>query len=204
LFQLIKKEKVMIKAKKACLLATLGGALVLPAAAMAASSGLYHNPVHSSNGKVVYNTFSNCVVSTFTSPASGECQELLGDVRRLTKEQLTVYFDFNRSTLNANEKAKLDSLAKVIGASKEVSSVDIVGYADMIGKPEYNKALSNRRAQTVKSFLATKGLKTRKVRVEGMGESKPVTSCDETSARSELISCLAADRRVEIELNFVK
>lgn len=191
----------MIKAKKACLLATLG-ALVLPAAAMA--GGVYHNPVHSSNGKLVYNSFSNCVVSTFTSAASGECKELMGDVRKLTKEQLTVYFDFNRSTLNANEKSKLESLAKVIGASKEVSSVDIVGYADSIGKSGYNKALSTRRAETVKSYLATKGLKTRKVRVEGMGSSKPVTSCDETSARSELISCLAADRRVEIELNFVK
>ena len=192
----------MINVKKASLLATLGGALLLPAAAMA-SSHMYNDVVHSTNGNVVINTHGNCVITQWLGSAD-ECHGAIRDVRRLSKEQRTVYFDFNKSTLNANEKTKLDSLAKVISASKEVESVDIIGFADQIGNNDYNQAISKRRANTVKSFLSSKGLKTRKVSVEAMGESKPVTDCDKNMDRSALISCLAADRRVEIELNFIK
>lgn len=192
----------MINVKKAGLLATIGGALLLPAAAMA-SSQMPHDVVKDTGGNVVTSTNGNCVITQWTGSVD-ECHGVIRDVHKLSKEQRTVYFDFNKSTLNANEKAKLDSLAKIIGASKDVSSVDIVGYADQIGNSGYNQALSKRRADTVKSFLSSKGLKTRKVRVEAMGESKPVTDCDANQDRSALIACLAADRRVEIELNFVK
>lgn len=192
----------MINSKKACLLATLGGVILLPAAALAKEHNTARDVVTDSGGNVVMSSHGTCVVTKWMS--NTDACKLGADVRRLTKEQRTVYFDFNKSTLNSKEKAKLDALSKLIASSKEVSSVDIVGYADMIGNDGYNKSLSNRRAETVKSFLGAKGLKTRKVRVEGMGESKSVTSCDSGMERSALISCLAADRRVEIELNFVK
>jgi OOP family OmpA-OmpF porin len=112
-----------------------------------------------------------------------------------------VYFDFNKSTLNRAEKTKLDEVSKIIVESKEVESVDIVGYADMIGKASYNKKLSQKRADTVKSYLATKGLRTRNVSVRGLGATNSKTTCKESLERAELIKCLAADRRVEIELN---
>ena len=143
--------------------------------------------------------------SQFRPAATDECTGAARfDVENLSREQRTVYFDFNRSTLNAHEKAKLDGLSQAIVASKRVESVDIVGFADKIGKPSYNKALSTKRANNVKAFLSSKGLKTRNVRVEGMGEDKPVTSCDDSMARKDLINCLAEDRRVEIRLNLVR
>jgi outer membrane protein OmpA-like peptidoglycan-associated protein len=189
----------MINVKKACLLATLGGALLIPAAAQAADM-TRNQVVNDTDRDVVVNTFSNCVVTKWTTNMD-ECK---GTSVHLSKEQRTVYFDFNKSTLNASEKTKLDYLAKVVRSSKEVKNVDIVGYADMIGKNSYNQALSKRRAETVKSYLSAKGLKTNKVRVEGMGEEKPVTNCDANAPRADLIACLAADRRVEIMLNFVR
>lgn len=192
----------MTKFKKACLLATLGSALILPAAAMAANQVSSFDSVRDKTGSVVKSKSGDCVRTKWSS-SSSNCSAMPASARHLTKEQRTVYFDFNKSTLNAKEKAKLDSLAKVIAASKEVASVDIVGHADKIGKAGYNKALSNKRAETVKSFLSAKGLKTRKVHVEGVGSDQSVTNCD-SSDRKEQISCLAADRRVEIELNFVK
>lgn len=190
----------MINIKKASLLATLGGALLLPTAA---SAGGMYDTVRDSNGNVVTSTNGNCVYTKW-EVNSNNCHGMVGNLRTLSKEQRTVYFDFNKSTLNANEKSKLDGLARTIAASKEVSSVDIVGYADQIGDSGYNKALSKRRADTVKSFLSAKGLKTRKVRVDGMGEAGSVTNCDTSGERSALIGCLSADRRVEIQLNFVK
>jgi outer membrane protein OmpA-like peptidoglycan-associated protein len=188
----------MITAKKACLLATVG-ALLVPAAAMAADMPTSQKTVKDVVGAAVTSTNGNCVITKWSTSAD-ECKGLV----MLSKEQRTVYFDFNKSTLNASEKAKLDHVAKVIAHSKEVKSVDILGFADKIGKNSYNQALSKRRAETVKSYLSAKGLRTNKVRVEGMGEEKPVTSCDSNADRASLIACLAADRRVEVMLNIVK
>src|SRR5262249_37428901 len=124
-------------------------------------------------GNVVTSTDGNCVITQWEA-RSNECGHMMA---RLSKEQRTVYFDFNKSTLNAKEKVKLDEVASILKGSKEVESVDIVGYADKIGTSSYNKRLSMPRAETVKSYLSSKGLKTRRVRVEAMGDSKPITNC---------------------------
>ena len=193
----------MITIRKASLLVAVG-MMLAPAAVFAAESP--HDIVRDARGNAVTSTDGNCVITQWESKYD-ECNSAkMGkhDIRsRLSKEQRTVYFDFNKSTLNATEKKKLDEVSKIILDSKEVASVDIVGYADMIGKASYNKKLSMKRAETVKAYLAAKGLKTRKVRVEGLGATNSVTHCDPKQARKALIACLAADRRVEIELNVV-
>lgn len=189
----------MINLKKTCLVAA-AGAMLFPAALYASQHGTAQDVVKDVRGNVIMNTHGNCVVTQWNA-VTNECG--MGGMR-LSKEQRTVYFDFNKSTLNAKEKAKLDDLARIISGSKSVSSVDVVGYADQIGTNSYNKRLSTKRAQTVKSYLASKGLKTRNVRVEGMGEKGSVTHCADTLPRNELIACLAEDRRVEIELNLSK
>ncbi len=192
----------MTQSKKIRLLATLAAAMLLPVGAFAVEHGSIHTSVRDTNGNSVTSTNGNCVITKWTA-ATSDCKAY-GNARMLTREQRTVYFDFNKSTLNAAEKKKLDSVAKIIASSKDVASVTIVGHADKIGKAGYNKALSMKRAGTVKSFLAGKGLKTNKVRVDGMGDENSVTSCDTDTSRAEKIKCMAADRRVEIELNFVK
>jgi outer membrane protein OmpA-like peptidoglycan-associated protein len=196
----------MINLKQASILAAVGMMLV-PAAGFAADNDL-RDVVKDARGNIVTSTDGNCVRTQWTSGAD-ECNGVKAvakhDIRsRLSKEERTVYFDFNKSTLNATEKSKLDSVSKIILDSKEVESVDIVGYADEIGKSSYNKKLSQKRAATVKAFLAARGLKTHNVRVEGLGEANSLTHCDKKMARKALIACLAPDRRVEIELNVTK
>lgn len=190
----------MLTITKASLLAT--ASLMLGTSAFAATG--YHDVVKDARGNIVHSTNGNCVYTQWENNTD-ECNPAAPakrDVRaRLTKEQRTVYFDFNKSTLNAKEKSKLDEVSRIIIESKEVENVDIVGYADMIGKSSYNKKLSMKRADTVKSYLAAKGLRTRNVTVEGLGESNPVTNCNANMSRDQLIPCLAADRRVEIKLN---
>ncbi len=187
--------------KKASLLAAIG---VMLAPAVFASGGDTHDVVKDARGNVVVSTDGNCVRTQWQGKAD-ECNghHMHGILSKLTKEQRTVYFDFNKSTLNATEKKKLDEVSKLILESREVESVDIVGYADEIGKSSYNKKLSMRRAETVKAYLAAKGLKTRRVRVEGLGATNSVTHCDSKMDRKELIACLAPDRRVEMELNLI-
>src|SRR5271154_923291 len=180
--------------RKISVLAALS--VMLAPAAFAADM---HDVVTDARGNVVTSSDGNCVRTQWEGKTD-ECNghHAHGILSRLTKEQRTVYFDFNKSTLNAHEKKKLDEVSKMIVDSKEVESVDIVGYTDEIGKSSYNKKLSSRRAETVKAYLAAKGLKTRHVRVEGLGATNSVTHCDSKLPRKELISCLAPDRRVEI------
>lgn len=182
----------MITLKKACLLATVS-LMLAPASVFAADA--VKDVVKDKNKNIVRNTFGNCVITKWDA-ANDEC----AGKPAISKEMLNVYFDFNKSTLNAKEKNKLDNVSKLIKESKEIETVDIAGYADSIGKNGYNKKLSAKRAQTVKSYLSKRGLKTRNLSVESYGETKPVTNCDANLARADLINCLAEDRRVEIKL----
>lgn len=183
----------MMNLKKAGLVASL--VFGLASAAVAATNDK-NDVVTDSNGQQVVSSNGNCVITKWESNS-----DICGF---LSKKQLTVYFDFNKSGLSKAEKAKLNEVVRIIKESQKVESVDIVGYADQIGTSSYNKRLSTKRANNVKAYLASKGLKTRNVRVEGKGDSASVTNCADIKERAELISCLAEDRRVEIKLNFKK
>lgn len=126
-------------------------------------------------------------------------------VALLTKEEMTVYFDFNRSSINASETAKLNNLVNALVASKGVKSLSLVGYADRIGSSDANLRLSKKRTAAVQAYLNSKvNIPTNVVQANSRGEEGSVTSCGDKQKRKSLISCLAADRRVEIVLNYLK
>lgn len=116
-----------------------------------------------------------------------------------------VLFAFNKAELLPGGKDKLDELAKDAQGA-EVDRVVLAGYADRIGSDEYNKDLSERRAQAVADYLASKGVDQSHIQVEGRGEDNPITgdTCKrmgpEKASNKKLVSCLQPDRRVEAEL----
>lgn len=121
------------------------------------------------------------------------------------KEARTVYFGFNKSDIEAKDQQELDALVDVLKSSKEVSGVRVVGYADRIGSIKDNDALSQRRAKAVEAYLHSHDyMKTSVSDTRWLGESAPATECAETLKRAELIECLGKDRRVEIEVDYVK
>jgi outer membrane protein OmpA-like peptidoglycan-associated protein len=109
-------------------------------------------------------------------------------------------FDFDQYALRQEVKGVLDDLADKL-KSAEYDRLDIVGYTDRIGTRDYNKRLSELRAWSVAQYLIQKGVPENKVFYEGRGDKDPVTRSDECTglARSDLITCLQKDRRVEIE-----
>jgi OOP family OmpA-OmpF porin len=103
-----------------------------------------------------------------------------------------VFFDFDKSVIKPEGKAKLDDLAeKVKGINLEV--IIAVGHADSIGTDEYNQKLSVRRAEAVKAYLSGKGIDKNRLYTEGKGEKQPVA--DNRTAEGR-----AKNRRVEIEV----
>ncbi len=147
------------------------------------------------SGKQIFDARGNCVFTKWDAKKGG-CGAVI------TSEMRKVYFDFNSSAIKASERAKLDKLAKALKTHKGFESVTIVGHADQIGHDAYNQALSSRRANAVKRYLAGKGVRVKNVDLRAKGESEPVTSCDSSAPHAELVKCLAEDRRVDIELNY--
>jgi OOP family OmpA-OmpF porin len=102
------------------------------------------------------------------------------------------FFDFDKSVLKADGKAKLDDLAgKVKAINLEV--IIAVGHTDSVGADAYNQKLSVKRADAVKAYLVTKGIEKNRVYTEGKGEKQPVADNKTDAGRSK-------NRRVEIEV----
>ena len=102
------------------------------------------------------------------------------------------FFDFDKSVLKPEGKAKLDDLiGKVKGINLEV--VIAVGHTDSIGSDAYNQGLSMRRSEAVKAYLVSNGIEKNRVYTEGKGEKQPVADNKTKEGR-------AKNRRVEIEV----
>ncbi len=102
------------------------------------------------------------------------------------------FFDFDKSVLKAEGKAKLDDLVgKVKGINLEV--IIAVGHTDSVGTDAYNQKLSVKRADAVKAYLVSKGIEKNRVYTEGKGEKQPVADNKTSAGRSK-------NRRVEIEV----
>lgn len=126
-------------------------------------------------------------------------------VMRLAHEELTIYFNFNKADLTDNAKIKLDAVADAVRHSPRVLRVKIVGYTDQIGSSSYNDKLSVKRANAVQAYLAKRvNIDVNVIGLRGMGEQNPVVDCSKVKARKQKISCMAKDRRVEIEFDFQK
>jgi OOP family OmpA-OmpF porin len=102
------------------------------------------------------------------------------------------FFDFDKSVLKPEGRAKLDDLvSKISGVNLEV--IIAVGHTDSVGSDAYNQRLSVRRAEAVKAYLVTKGIERNRVYTEGKGEKQPVADNRTKEGR-------AKNRRVEIEV----
>lgn len=111
-------------------------------------------------------------------------------------------FDFDKATLKPEGRAELDKLIADL-RTLDYGSITVDGHTDRIGSDQYNQGLSQRRAQAVKDYLVSNGnIAAGKVNANGKGESSPVTRADQCNnlARPGLITCLAPDRRVEVEV----
>ena len=102
------------------------------------------------------------------------------------------FFDFDKSVLKPEGRAKLDDLVgKIKGINLEV--IIAVGHTDSIGSDAYNQRLSVRRAEAVKAYLVSKGIERNRIYTEGKGEKQPIASNATAEGR-------AKNRRVEVEV----
>jgi OOP family OmpA-OmpF porin len=101
-------------------------------------------------------------------------QSMSADLKELVNGgYVNVYFDFNKDQPNAQSVAGINFLAKYLKENPSATA-DVIGYADEIGDSEYNKALSQRRAENVKNILVAAGVDGGRLNIIGNGEDTSV------------------------------
>jgi OOP family OmpA-OmpF porin len=112
---------------------------------------------------------------------------------------LEVLFDFDKSTIKGNYSKDIDALADVMKKYEDLN-VTIEGHTDNLnrsGKPNYNKKLSQRRADAVKKYLVEKsGINAKRLTAIGFGEEKPIASNETEEGRQK-------NRRVEAAVDYI-
>jgi outer membrane protein OmpA-like peptidoglycan-associated protein len=101
-----------------------------------------------------------------------------------------VLFATNTATLNAGGTANLVKLA-VFMNKYPTRTAAIEGYTDSVGSDSYNQALSQRRADSVKSYLVAQGIDSSRLTSAGKGEGAPVSDNSTSTGRQQ-------NRRVEV------
>lgn len=102
------------------------------------------------------------------------------------------FFDFDKSTIKPEGRQILDQVVSQVD-TLNLETLIAVGHTDSIGSEQYNQGLSERRANSVKSYLVSKGIAADRIYAEGKGELSPVASNKTREGRAQ-------NRRVEIEI----
>ncbi|PJJ54840.1 OmpA family protein [Hymenobacter chitinivorans] len=86
-----------------------------------------------------------------------------------------IFFDFDKATLRKESTAELERLQKLMVETPALR-LEISGHTDNVGKAEYNKDLSQRRAKAVVDYLVGKGVDKGRLTFAGYGDSQPVAT----------------------------
>src|SRR5215216_163351 len=104
-----------------------------------------------------------------------------------------VFFESDQTDLSPQAIATLEKQARWLQSYNRYSFT-IEGHADERGTREYNIALGARRAQSVRTFLASRGIDASRMRTISYGKERPVAVCND-------ISCWSQNRRAVTVLN---
>jgi len=117
---------------------------------------------------------------------SGEFATDTGAIESVESVELTdlqtIYFDYDQSAIRSDQRDGLRSDAEAIKARPELKVVTLEGNCDERGSEEYNLALGERRAHSVKNYLIDLGVPAARMRTVSFGESKPAVAGHDESA----------------------
>lgn len=101
-----------------------------------------------------------------------------------------ILFDFNKADLKGEAKNNLTNLAGTMKQNLQ-TNILVIGHTDNVGSDSYNYALSERRASSVRDYLAIAGVSPSRITVSGKGMNEPIADNSTETGRAQ-------NRRVEI------
>ncbi|WP_237219639.1 OmpA family protein [Sphingomonas arenae] len=103
-----------------------------------------------------------------------------------------ITFDVDRYDVKPQFQSTLNEVANTL-AQYQQTYIDIYGHTDSTGSDAYNQSLSERRAQSVASYLSSRGVAPARMATRGFGETQPIADNATEYGRSQ-------NRRVEIKV----
>ena len=113
------------------------------------------------------------------------------DVAKITNIASRIFFETNSDKLKVASLAQLDELAELL-KKYEAANLVIEGHADSQGEDAFNLNLSQKRTESVKTYLMSKGIMESRLTATGFGESRPIADNKTKLGR-------AKNRRVELK-----
>jgi len=95
-----------------------------------------------------------------------------------------IFFDFNASTLRSESFPELDKVVAFLVENRNIT-IEIGGHTDSQGTDDYNKKLSQGRADAVREYLISEGISSGRITAVGYGESVPETTNDTEEGRQQ-------------------
>ncbi|MBA3970690.1 MAG: OmpA family protein, partial [Bacteroidetes bacterium] len=145
--------------------------------------------------KVVDKSFLQSVISNHPELMAGEAIKMSYSkemTSEISSKSYEIQFETGSSVIKPESYNELDEILKS-SVVAEGLKVGVYGHTDNTGNADANQTLSEQRANSVKSYLISKGLLTSRIEAKGFGQSQPVS--DNTSNEGK-----AKNRRVQIVL----
>ncbi len=118
-----------------------------------------------------------------------------------------IFYDFNKSHIRSGAARELSELLSVMQAYPSLK-IEMSSHTDCRGKTSYNRSLSERRAQSAKDYLVSRGIASHRIEARGYGESMPRKDCGSCESCSEEdhqynrrteVKVLSIDNGVEVQ-----
>jgi outer membrane protein OmpA-like peptidoglycan-associated protein len=127
--------------------------------------------------------------------ANKGCPEMTKEeVKKITNIASKIFFETNSDKLKVASLSQLDELVLIL-KKYEAANLLIEGHADSQGEDAYNLTLSQKRTDSVKTYLMTKGIMESRLTAIGFGESRPIADNKTSLGR-------AKNRRVELKTSY--
>ncbi len=183
--------KGMNKTQKGAVIGTAGGAAM--GAVIGKASG------NTAMGTIIGATVGGVTGAIIGRQMDKQAEEIKKEVPEAKVERVgegivvefssAVLFGFDESRLTNQSRATLDDLVKILNKYPD-TDIEVQGHTDSKGTAEYNQGLSLRRAESVASYLYTKGINRSRVNTKGFGLTAPRYTNETEEGRSQ-------NRRVE-------
>ena len=151
----------------------------------------YHGcPIPDSDGDGINDEEDLCP-NKFGIKANNGCPIDTIEIKKAVEKKKS-YFEFGKIIINDEAKSSLDSVTVLLAKSPSLT-LEIQGHTDNIGSDRANEIISQKRAETVKQYLISKGVSGDRLEAVGYGKRKPIVS-------NATIEGRARNRRVELHV----
>ena len=123
------------------------------------------------------------------------CPEVKREVRNLLNKAMSgIQFETGKATIKKNSYQILNDIAKIF-IDNPTYIIEVQGHTDNVGKHDYNVDLSDRRANSVRTYLINQGVPASRMSAHGYGPDVPIADNNTSAGR-------AKNRRVEFKITF--